>query len=237
MNRLGVLFVTAIVIILDQASKLYIKGFSVFDIEVKGMYPGEMIPVTGNFFRITFIENPGLAFGFDPGIDFKLAISVFSVLASIGLLFYLYKIKDQKFTLRISIGFILGGAVGNLIDRVFYGVFYGYAPLFYGKVVDFFDVDFFDFSILGKHYDRWPIFNIADASVTVGVLILLIFYNFHKKEEILEAASIKDSGSTLKEEEKAVENMIEPEENNSSEKPFTQSSKDEQDNKSKDIQV
>lgn len=228
-----VLFISLIVIVLDQVSKVYVKGISlpIINFKIDGMYPGEIIPVIGEFFRITFIENPGLAFGFDPGIDFKLAVSVFSVIASIGLLFYLFKIKDQKFPLRISIAFILGGAIGNLIDRVFYGVFYGYAPLFYGKVVDFFDVDFFDFSLLGKHYDRWPIFNIADASVTIGVLILLIFYNFHKKEETIQSESASATGSTLKDGENTVE------ENNPSEKPFMQSSEDEQDNKSKDIQV
>ncbi|HMU43232.1 MAG TPA: signal peptidase II [Ignavibacteriaceae bacterium] len=228
-----VLFISLIVIVLDQVSKVYVKGISlpIINFKIDGMYPGEIIPVIGEFFRITFIENPGLAFGFDPGIDFKLAVSVFSVIASIGLLFYLFKIKDQKFPLRISIAFILGGAIGNLIDRVFYGVFYGYAPLFYGKVVDFFDVDFFDFSLLGKHYDRWPIFNIADASVTIGVLILLIFYNFHKKEETIQSESASATGSMLKDGENTVE------ENNPSEKPFMQSSEDEQDNKSKDIQV
>lgn len=234
-----VLFISLIVIVLDQVSKVYVKGisFPLINFKIEGMYPGEMIPAIGNFFRITFIENPGLAFGFDPGIDFKLAISVFSVVASIGLLFYLFKIKDQKFPLRLSIAFILGGAIGNLIDRVFYGVFYGYAPLFYGKVVDFFDVDFFDFSLLGKQYDRWPIFNIADASVTIGVLILLLFYNFHKKEETIDSASVNETGSVLSGDENTVEEIIGNKENNSSEKSFTQSSEDEQDNKSKDIQI
>ncbi len=78
---------------------------------------------------------------------------------------------------------ILGGAVGNLIDRALYGIFFNYAPAFYGKVVDFFDFDFFDFSILGRSYERRPIFNIADASVTVGVLILLFFYKHVKKDD------------------------------------------------------
>ena len=84
--------------------------------------------------------------------------------------------------------FILGGAVGNLIDRVFYGVFYHYAPLFYGRVVDFFDFDFFNISILGKSYDRWPVFNIADSAVTIGVLMLILFYRKVSKEESQEAA-------------------------------------------------
>ena len=70
-----------------------------------------------------------------------------------------------------------------MIDRVFYGIIYKYAPAFYGKVVDFFDFDFFNFAIFGRSYDRWPIFNIADASVTIGVIILVLFYRQHKDEE------------------------------------------------------
>jgi len=66
---------------------------------------------------------------------------------------------------------------------MFYGLIYDYAPLFYGKVVDFFDFNFFNFSIFGRSYDRWPIFNIADASVSIGVLILLFFYKHHEAED------------------------------------------------------
>jgi signal peptidase II len=146
------------------------------------MYPGQRIEIIGDFFRLTFIENPGMAFGYDPGTGLKLWISLFSLIASIGLLIYLYAIRKQSFTLRIAIAFILGGAAGNLIDRMFYGVLYDYAPLFYGKVVDFFDFDFFDISILGRHYERWPIFNIADAAVSIGVFILIFFYKKHHKE-------------------------------------------------------
>lgn len=147
------------------------------------MYFGESISVIGDFFRITFTENPGMAFGFDPGSDFKLFISVFSLLASIGLLIYLYTIRKKSLSLKIAIALILGGAVGNVIDRMFYGMIYDYAPLFYGKVVDFFDFDFFNFSIFGRSYDRWPIFNIADAAVSIGVLILLVFYKHHEAED------------------------------------------------------
>ena len=78
---------------------------------------------------------------------------------------------------------ILGGAVGNLIDRTFYGIIYKYAPVFYGKVVDFLDFDFFNFTIFGRNYERWPIFNFADSAVTIGVLILLLFYRQHKRDE------------------------------------------------------
>jgi signal peptidase II len=147
------------------------------------MYYGESISVIGNFFKITFIENPGMAFGFNPGSDFKLWISVFSLIASVGLIVYLYVVRNKSLSLRIALAMILGGAVGNLIDRTFYGIIYKYAPAFYGKVVDFFDFDFFNFAIFGRSYDRWPIFNIADASVTIGVIILVLFYRQHKNED------------------------------------------------------
>ena len=124
-----------------------------------------------------------MAFGFNPGSDFKLWISVFSLIASIGLIVYLYVVRNKSLSLRIALAMILGGAVGNLIDRIFYGIIYKYAPAFYGKVVDFFDFDFFNFAIFGRSYDRWPIFNIADASVTIGVIILVLFYRQHKTED------------------------------------------------------
>jgi len=182
---LRILYLTLAVIVADQISKFYIKGISIpaLNIKFEGMYLGESISVIGDFFRITFTENPGMAFGFDPGSDFKLFISVFSLVASIGLLVYLYTVRHKSLSLKIAIALILGGAVGNVIDRMFYGLIYDYAPLFYGKVVDFFDFDFFNFSIFGRSYDRWPIFNIADAAVSIGVLILLFFYKHHEAED------------------------------------------------------
>jgi len=182
---LRILYLTLAVIVADQISKFYIKGISIpaLNIKFEGMYLGESISVIGDFFRITFTENPGMAFGFDPGSDFKLFISVFSLVASIGLLVYLYTVRNKSLSLKIAIALILGGAVGNVIDRMFYGLIFDYAPLFYGKVVDFFDFDFFNFSIFGRSYDRWPIFNIADAAVSIGVLILLFFYKHHEAED------------------------------------------------------
>ena len=180
-----VLFLTFAVIVVDQISKFYVKGISIpfLNIKFEGMYLGESISVIGDFFRITFTENPGMAFGFDPGSDFKLFISIFSLVASIGLLIYLFTIRKKSLSIKIAIALILGGAVGNVIDRMFYGMIYDYAPLFYGKVVDFFDFDFVNFSIFGRSYDRWPIFNIADAAVSIGVLILLVFYKHHEAED------------------------------------------------------
>jgi signal peptidase II len=187
---LRVLFVSLSVVIIDQISKLAVKGFSFPSLRInyEGMYEGQRIHVLGNFFRITFIENPGMAFGFNPGINFKLWISIFSIIASIGLIVYIYRVRNQSLILRLALAFILGGAIGNLIDRMFYGIFYGYAPLFYGHVVDFLDFDFFHFSLFGRTFDRWPIFNIADASVTIGVIILLFFYNQKHREETKEKA-------------------------------------------------
>ncbi len=188
-----VLYTTLFIVIADQITKFFVKGgtLPVLNLRVEGMYYGQSIDVIGEFFRITFVENPGLAFGIDVNDTSKLLLSLFSLLASIGIFYYLYKSRDQKLIVRLSLAFILGGAIGNLIDRTFYGVFYGYAPIFYGRVVDFFNVDFFDFTIFGKTFDRWPIFNIADATVTIGVILLLIFHRTvpEEKKEIEKGAS------------------------------------------------
>ncbi|GJQ64454.1 MAG: hypothetical protein SCALA702_35070 [Melioribacteraceae bacterium] len=172
-----VLKISIFVIIADQLTKLFVKGFSIpfLGISVDGMRYGSSIEVLGNFFKITFVENPGMAFGIDVGESSKLFLSLFSLFASIGILIYLFRIQHERYVVRLALALIFAGAVGNLIDRMFYGVFYDYAPLFYGKVVDFLNVDFFDFTIFGHTYERWPIFNIADSSVSIGVVLLLIF--------------------------------------------------------------
>jgi signal peptidase II len=181
---LRVLFISFFLVCSDQVSKFLVKGFSIpfLKLNYEGMFHGQRIRVFGDFFQLTFIENPGMAFGYDPGSSFKFYVSLFSLLASIALIVYLYVSRNRSLSLRISLAFILGGAVGNLIDRMFYGVFYGYAPLFYGRVVDFLDFDFFHFTIFGRTFERFPVFNLADASVTIGVLILILFYNHHQKE-------------------------------------------------------
>ncbi len=229
-----VLYFTLGVIFVDQFSKFYIKGINIpfLNISFEGMYYGESISVIGNFFKITFIENPGMAFGFNPGSDFKLWISVFSLIASIGLIVYLYIVRNKSLSLRIALAMILGGAVGNLIDRTFYGIIYKYAPAFYGKVVDFFDFDFFNFTIFGRSYDRWPIFNIADASVTVGVIILILFYRQHQKEdeENLEQESVKDE--KLLQELSGVENS-----NTSKDNEVNERTENDQTDKGKDISI
>ena len=183
-----VLYATLFIVIADQASKFWIKGFHIpfLNIKHEGMYIGQKIPVIGDFFRITFIENPGLAFGIDIDSTIKLWISVFSLIASIGLIIYLYTVRNEKFGFRLALALILGGAIGNFIDRAFYGIIYDYAPLFYGKVVDFLDFDFFNLTLFGRSYDRFAIFNIADSSVTIGIFLLLFLYRDHGKKEISE---------------------------------------------------
>jgi len=171
-----ILFVTLAVVLGDQATKLMVRGFSIpsLGLNVPGIPLGSSVPVLGDFARLTYIENPGMAFGIDLGG--KLFFSLFSVIASIGILLYLYRMRNERFLFRFSLALILGGAVGNLIDRVFYGVLFSDGTLFYGKVVDFIDVDFFNINLFGYHLSRFPIFNVADSSVTIGVLILLIFH-------------------------------------------------------------
>lgn len=171
-----VLLVTLVVVILDQASKLYIKGFAIpfMHINHDGMGHGHSIPVIGEFFRITYVENPGMAFGIEITPTTKLLVSLFSILASIGLFYYLYTIRKQGLGQRFALALILGGAIGNLIDRVFYGLFFDYAPIFHGRVVDF-----LHFTYGSKSF---PIFNIADSAVTVGVILLLLFYKQHEEQ-------------------------------------------------------
>ena len=182
-----VLFISLAVLIIDQVSKLYIKGFSfpVFRIQHQGMYEGQRVPVWGDLFNITFIENSGIAFGINFGAEFKLIISLFTILACVALFFYLLRIKDKPLSLRLSVALIIGGAAGNLIDRVFYGVFYGYSNLFYGKVVDFFDIRIFNLLLFDKTLGNY-VFNFADVAVTTGVIMLLFLYGKKDSPVVME---------------------------------------------------
>ncbi len=197
-NRLSVggavkiLNLSLFIVIADQLTKLWIKGISIpaLGIHVAGFPLGFSRPLLGDFLRLTYIENPGMAFGID--IGGKIFFSVFSILASVGILFYLFRARNENLAFRISLAMILGGAIGNLIDRVFYGVLFHEGPLFYGRVVDFIDADFFNVNILGYHLTRWPVFNIADASVTCGVVLMLLS---HRRERPQPAEATLGSGT------------------------------------------
>ena len=189
-----ILNLSLFIILADQITKFMVKGldFPALGISIQGLQLGSSRPIVGDILRLTYIENPGMAFGID--IGGKLFFSLFSILASIGILIYLYKARNESLAFRISLALILGGAVGNLIDRVFYGLLYGDGPLFYGKVVDFIDADFFNINVFGYHLSRWPVFNIADASVTCGVILMLFAHRKSLKEKDLLPTNPGDGG-------------------------------------------
>jgi len=179
---LKALYISFAVIILDQLSKIYIKGISLpfLKIQHSGMFQGQQIPLLDDLFNITYIENPGIAFGINLGPEFKLLTCIFTLLAAIALVVYFFRIKNKPFVLRFSVALIIGGAIGNLIDRIFYGVFYGYSNLFYGKVVDFFDIRILNLMLFDRTIGNY-VFNIADIAVTVGVIMMLFVYNRKKR--------------------------------------------------------
>ncbi len=166
-----------LLILIDQAIKIYIK--TNFDL-------GEERKILGNFFKLHFIENPGMAFGmsFGPGMG-KFLLSLFSILAVGGIVYFLiYAIKNKRPKgLAISIACILGGAIGNIIDRVFYDVLFdnrgafpdGKREYMFGEVVDMFYFDIWHGEIGGMYVSLWPIFNFADLAISVGVVSILIF--------------------------------------------------------------
>ena len=177
-KNISYFFLTAVVLVLlDQLTKILIKGFDLFGIHHQGLQYGELIPIIGTFVQLTFIENPGMAWGIHFGDIGKFFLSSFSIIASIALIYILNKIRNNHFGVKLGFTLILAGAFGNLIDRVFYGVFYGYAPLLYGKVVDFVQVDVPDIDLGFYSMTHFPVFNVADSCVSIGIVILLIFYN------------------------------------------------------------
>lgn len=181
------------IVIIDQVSKFLIKGINIpfLGITIQGMRPGSSVSLIDNFFRFTFIENPGMAFGLEIGS--KPIRAVFTIFASILIIYFIYKNRKEIFYLRFALALILGGALGNLTDRIFYGVIYGTGSLLHGNVVDFFQINVPDIKIFGKVFYSWPIFNVADIAVTAGFLMILIGYRkiFNTKE--VEEQPLSDS--------------------------------------------
>jgi len=184
---LKILLLSLILFLIDQTSKLFVRGFSLpwFNINHKGLYPGESKPVINDVLHLTLVENPGIAFGIDPGESLQELILIITILTCIGFLAYLIFAKNADNKVRISVALLLGGAAGNLFDRIFYGFFYNYAPLFQGNVVDFLDVRLFRFFIFDNIHGNY-VFNFADISILSGVFILiyLILSMKNKKKEI-----------------------------------------------------
>ena len=187
-----VFFTASIIVILDQILKIWVKTNMVLGQEFKIF----------NWFYIHFTENNGMAFGIEfGGLVGKVLLTLFRISVVIMGISYLKSVIKSHFSsgALISIGLILGGAIGNIIDSILYGLIFnesynnvatflpeggGYAPLFQGKVVDM-----FYFPLINSHFPKWspifsgehfiffrPVFNIADAGISVGIFMILLFY-------------------------------------------------------------
>lgn len=172
-----------IVILIDQAVKLAVK-FT--------MHPYEEIKVVGEFARINYIENKGAAFGLTisdlfakVGITLgdetaKLSLTVFSIFAVAVIIYLLQQVRHSRTTLPYFLAMILGGAVGNIIDRVFYGVWFAgindyEGGLLHGRVVDMFYINLIHGNFLGMELNLLPVFNVADAAIGVGIIAIISF--------------------------------------------------------------
>ncbi|MCW9065545.1 MAG: signal peptidase II [Ignavibacteriaceae bacterium] len=177
------LFVSFLILLADQVSKFYVKGFylPLLGFEHSGLPQSRSIPVIDKLLYITPIENPGIAFGIDFGPEFKTIISVVTIIATLALAIYFFSIKKEDMFIRFSVAVILGGAMGNLIDRVFYGYIFGYASILSGNVVDFLDLRLFSFFLMNKTFSIY-VFNIADIAITFGVFALLYAISKKRKE-------------------------------------------------------
>lgn len=152
---LGVVVMTIIVI--DQITKAYIDG---------SMYLHESISIIPGYFNLTYIRNPGAAFGImgTTSSGFRLVFFFLTSILAMGLLITIFlRLDPHDWWGQLTIASIFGGAIGNFIDR-----------LQYGEVIDF-----LDFYINGYH---WPAFNVADSAISVGVVSLLLLFAFEKRK-------------------------------------------------------
>lgn len=137
----------ALIVAIDQATKALVQAV---------MLPNQSIPIAGFLLRITYIRNPSAAFGLSIAPAYFYVI--FSVVASVVVGYYIVRLPKWDYWPRIALAMILAGAIGNLIDR-----------LRFGEVTDFIQVGLSERLV-------WPIFNVADMGVSVGVTLLLLFF-------------------------------------------------------------
>ncbi len=151
------LIITALVILLDQISKIVIRA----TMEIR-----QIVPVFGDLFRLRYVTNTGAAFSMSTGSiqTDRWILTAVGILASALIVYLLY--KQDQIVPKICFAMILGGALGNLIDRVIYG-----------KVTDFLDSDFPDFIM-----ERWPVFNVADSSIVIAITLYIIYIVFFEKK-------------------------------------------------------
>jgi signal peptidase II len=191
------LLLILLVLLVDQVSKFYIKlNFSL----------GESVHVF-DWFQIYFIENNGMAFGME--IVGKLFLTIFRIFAVAGLAWFIVTLikKGARQGFVLSVSLLLAGAAGNIFDSVFYGVLFtdswgrvaeflpvegGYAPLFYGKVVDMLYFPLIKNSA-GETLFFSPVFNIADSAITVSAAIILLFFRKDLNEHLESKKKVKDA--------------------------------------------
>ena len=161
MKKYVYLWITLVVIIIDQCSKLLIRNL---------LELGEIIKITSKILWITYVQNTGAAFSLSFGTaSFNKIIFISLSLLVIFLIFY-FLFKTNSKIEKISFALILGGAMGNLIDRIVLG-----------SVTDFIWFDFPDAIMI-----RWPVFNIADSSIVIAITIMVIYTIFHRNKTLEE---------------------------------------------------
>lgn len=244
MGYIKYFLVALVVILIDQTSKLLVYH---------NMYLHQEINVLGDWFRLHYLLNPGMAFGIRWESEFgKLALTIFRIAAMFGISYYLIIMARKKAHsgFLVCLALILGGAIGNVIDSTFYGVFLNNAPVdsptrwFHGQVIDMLYFPLFDFywpewvPIKGGEYFEFfsPVFNIADSSIFIGVATILVsqkrFFAEHLKEASLPAdetrhvQSEQNSTSTsfINSEEVNIDSTevpVEPEEEHKPESPVS----------------
>lgn len=178
MKKLHLIVLIISLIIIDQSCKFLIHSHFKVKYLTPDYYivsnPNSEIRLIGDFVKFVYVENAGMAFGLQFG-KYKVLLSLFSIIASIFLFVLVLKLENEKIPVQISFSLITAGAIGNLIDRVFYGTIFGYGKIFWGRVIDFVQVDIPDLTIGSLHYTHFPVFNLADSCISIGVIILLIF--------------------------------------------------------------
>lgn len=199
-----------LILLIDQIVKIWVKTH---------FFIGESVEVTP-WFYIHFIENNGMAFGMELGS--KYLLTLFRIVVVSGLLYYLFKIRNNEafpFGYIICISAIIAGAAGNIIDCLFYGLIFnnplppeaaslfpsdgGYAPLMLGRVVDMLYFPLFSFV-----WPEWvpfvggdsflffqPVFNVADAAISVGIIVLILFYSKCISLPTAQQSSVDNSSS------------------------------------------
>lgn len=175
-NKYTILSISIIIIfvVADQFLKVWVKS---------NMEIGEMFSIIGNWFYFYFVENEGMAFGISFGKSFgKILLTLIRISVVSFLIYYLLKIiknKKADYVIAATFSLIIAGAIGNIIDSLFYGVIYDYAPFMMGHVVDMFYFPLFRMPdwipFWGGNHFFPAIFNIADSCVTVGVFSIIFF--------------------------------------------------------------